>query len=100
VSESNTYDKFVKETVSNEVRLVSTDEAHHYNDLRRMGYRHRTVNHSHDRYVRGDVHTQSIESFWSLLKARDYRQLPQGQQEISAAVSQRVFLLVQQPEQP
>jgi transposase-like protein len=33
-----------------------------------MGYRHRTVNHSRAEYVRGQVHTQSIESFWSLLK--------------------------------
>src|SRR5437588_5519447 len=34
----DTYDKFVKETVSNDVSLVSTDEAHHYSDLEKMGY--------------------------------------------------------------
>jgi transposase-like protein len=33
-----------------------------------MGYRHRTINHGQEEYVRGNVHTQSIESFWSLLK--------------------------------
>ena len=63
----DTYDKFVKETVG-DANLVSTDEAHHFDDLSKMGYRHRTVNHSHEEYVRGNVHTQSIESFWSLLK--------------------------------
>ncbi len=30
-------------------------------------YIHETVNHM-DEYVRGQVHTQGIENFWSLLK--------------------------------
>jgi transposase-like protein len=64
----DTYDKFVRETVSNKVSLVATDESHHYTDLERMGFRHRTVTRSRDEYVRGEVHTNSIESFWSLLK--------------------------------
>ncbi len=64
----NTYDKFVRETVSNKVSLVATDDSYHYRDLERMGYRHRSVNHSAQEYVRGEVHTQSIDSFWSLLK--------------------------------
>jgi hypothetical protein len=51
----DTYDKSVKETVSDEISLVSTDEAHYYRDLGRMGYRHRTVNHGHEEYVRGNV---------------------------------------------
>ena len=33
-----------------------------------MGYRHRSVNHTAQEYVRGEVHTQSIDSFWALLK--------------------------------
>jgi len=30
--------------------------------------RHETVNHSAEEWVRGDVHTNSIEGIWSLLK--------------------------------
>jgi hypothetical protein len=63
----DTYDKFVKETLG-DANLASTDEAHHYRDLEKMGFHDRTVNHSKEEYVRGKVHTQSIESFWSLLK--------------------------------
>ena len=32
-----------------------------------MEFVHETVNHVNE-YVRGDVHTQGIENFWSLLK--------------------------------
>jgi len=64
----NTYEKFVREAVSKKVSLVATDETYRYRDLERMGFRHRSVNHSAAEYVRGEVHTNSIESFWSLLK--------------------------------
>ena len=33
-----------------------------------MGYNHRRVNHSQGVYVDGDVHTNTIEGFWSLTK--------------------------------
>lgn len=45
---------------------VYTDEAIHYGELYR-NYVHKTVNHM-DEYVRGNVHTNGIENFWSLLK--------------------------------
>ena len=32
------------------------------------GYRRETVNHSAKEFVRGDVHTNNVENFWSLLK--------------------------------
>ena len=46
---------------------VFTDEAKAYNDLSR---KHETVNHSAGNYVKEDtdVHTNGIESFWSMLK--------------------------------
>ena len=34
----------------------------------RGGYSHHSVGHSRGEYVRGPVHTNGIESFWSLLK--------------------------------
>ncbi|MGP8268516.1 MAG: IS1595 family transposase [Terracidiphilus sp.] len=45
---------------------VYTDEAGCYDGLSR-NYVHKIVNHSQE-YVRGQVHTQGIENFWSLLK--------------------------------
>ena len=43
---------------------VYTDEASAYDGLAR----HSSVNHSRGEYVRGDVHTNGIESFWASLK--------------------------------
>ena len=48
--------------------LLSTDESTNYRNLKTMGYRHGTVVHHREEYVRGGVHTQSIDSFWALLK--------------------------------
>jgi transposase-like protein len=45
---------------------VYTDEAAAYDGLSRS-YIHKVINHSQE-YVRGQVHTQGIENFWSLLK--------------------------------
>ncbi len=45
---------------------VYTDESFIYDRLKK-NYVHQVVNHSQE-YVRGQVHTQGIENFWSLLK--------------------------------
>jgi transposase-like protein len=47
---------------------IYTDELNSYHALARTGYQHRRVNHSERIYVSGDVHTNTIEGFWSLLK--------------------------------
>lgn len=44
--------------------MVYTDAASPYVSLEN----HESVRHSHQEYVRGDVHTNGVESFWSLLK--------------------------------
>jgi transposase-like protein len=64
----DTHARFVRNVVDRNVSLVSTDEAAHYRRLDRMGVPHESVSHAQAEYVRGRVHTQSIESFWSLLK--------------------------------
>jgi len=48
--------------------VVFTDDNNTYDRLGRMGYRHWRVNHSQKIYVMGDVHTNTIEGFWSLVK--------------------------------
>jgi len=47
---------------------VSTDDGYMYRDLKRAPYDHHAVNHSAGEYVRGDVHTNTIEGHWSQLK--------------------------------
>jgi len=47
---------------------ISTDELTGYRYLAKAGYHHETVRHSTAEYVRGDVHTNSIEGYWSRLK--------------------------------
>jgi transposase-like protein len=45
---------------------VFTDSAVAYNQLRK-NFVHETVNHA-EKYVDGQVHTNSLENFWSLMK--------------------------------
>jgi transposase len=48
---------------------IHTDDASSFMLLtEKHGYDHESVNHSAKEYVRGDVHTNSIESFWSQVK--------------------------------
>ena len=47
---------------------VHTDELGSYRGVRRIGYRHETVNHGAGEYVRGRCHVNSIEGFWARLK--------------------------------
>ena len=51
--------------------FVMTDDAGVYRKVVRLGYQHGSVKHSRRQYVRGNVHTNSIESFWALFK-RNY----------------------------
>jgi transposase-like protein len=46
---------------------VYTDEAVGYQNALKAQYIHETVNHA-DNYVRGQVHTNCLENFWSLTK--------------------------------
>jgi len=48
--------------------LVYSDEHSSYDPLKAMGYQHRRVHHGAKVYVVGDVHTNTIEGFWSLVK--------------------------------
>jgi hypothetical protein len=59
--------RFVHETVSTDVSLLSTDEHKGYNDLDKF-YVHGRAHHTAHRYVIGAIHTNTIEGFWSLVK--------------------------------
>jgi transposase len=48
--------------------IVFTDELASYDGLGVRGYEHKRINHSSKVYVVGDIHTNTIEGFWSLVK--------------------------------
>ncbi len=48
--------------------VVYTDELKSYDKLRRSGYHHRRIHHAEKVYVSEDVHMNTIEGFWSLMK--------------------------------
>ena len=67
-TDAATLNRFVRKAVSDKVDLVATDEHGGYDHLDAMGFQHKSVSHSAGEYVRGEVHTNNLENFWSLLK--------------------------------
>jgi transposase-like protein len=59
---------FIKEHVLPQ-SIVFTDDFKSYNGIGARGYTHRRINHSEKVYVNGDVHTNTIEGFWFLVKS-------------------------------
>jgi transposase-like protein/ribosomal protein L24E len=58
---------FISDNVSKEATIYS-DELHSYDFLYRHCAKHERINHGRKQWVNGDIHTNSIEGFWSLLK--------------------------------
>jgi transposase-like protein len=54
--------------IAPETVAIFTDEWPAYAGIGDHDTRHETVNHSQDEYVRGEVHTNTVEGVWSLLK--------------------------------
>ncbi|MCH7614974.1 MAG: IS1595 family transposase [Nitrospinae bacterium] len=67
-TDANTLQGFVYETVADDVSLIATDEASGYRGLKKQGFPHESVSHAQGEYVRGNVHTANLDSFWSLFK--------------------------------
>ncbi len=59
---------FVLETTAANTKRLITDEAPGYVGIADADTTHETVNHRAEEWVRGDVHTNSIEGVWSLFK--------------------------------
>jgi transposase-like protein len=51
-----------------EKSVVYTDELPSYNRLPQLGYQHKRIHHASKVYVMGDIHTNTIDGFWSLVK--------------------------------
>lgn len=58
----------IRKYVDKDASIIFTDEHGTYSVLRKAGYKHKTVNHKQGEYVRGNVHTNTIENAWSGLK--------------------------------
>ena len=70
-AKSATLAQFIRENVSENVDVIITDEWPAYPDaMRRTGMtqKHKTIKHKSHVYVVGDVHTNTVESAFSLLK--------------------------------
>lgn len=65
-ADAETLLKFIQENTKPEA--VYTDELPAYKGLEKKGIKHETVNHSAGQWVKGNVHTNSVENIWSLLK--------------------------------
>ena len=63
--ESLTLKTFVRDHAEPGAQVL-TDSASAYTKM--SGFSHESVNHSVGEYVRGQAHTNGIESFWSMLK--------------------------------
>lgn len=70
-TKGETLQKFVRDHVSRDVKLLATDEFHGYWKLAGE-YPHEYVRHSDGEFVSGSVHTQTIDGFWSQLKRQIY----------------------------
>ncbi len=59
---------FIRENVAGDAQAIYTDDWTAYEGIADQDTEHETVKHSEKEYVRGDVHTNSMENVWSLLK--------------------------------
>ena len=59
---------FLRENLAGDVEAIYTDDWEAYRGIADADTDHETVNHSEKEYVRGDVHVNSMENIWSLLK--------------------------------
>ncbi|MCS1410887.1 MAG: hypothetical protein M2R45_04082 [Verrucomicrobia subdivision 3 bacterium] len=67
----NTSKEYLQSLIKKHVQpgaTIYTDEHRSYQGLSEEGYKHEVVNHKRGEYVRGKTHTNSLESFWALLK--------------------------------
>lgn len=70
-AKSGTLAQYIRENVSEDVDVIFTDEYNAYpTALKSVGMkeRHKTIRHKSKIYVDGDIHTNTVESAFSLLK--------------------------------
>jgi transposase-like protein len=63
-----TLHRFLNEVVDDKAEAIYTDDWVGYVGIADEDTFHKTVNHAHKEWVRGDVHSNTIENVWSLFK--------------------------------
>lgn len=63
-----TLHRFVLENTADATQRLMTDEHLGYKGIHDANTTHESVNHSMEEWVRGDVHTNTVEGVWSLFK--------------------------------
>ena len=64
----HTLHDFIRRTVKDEAEAIYTDDLKSYLGIADHDTQHKTVNHSQEQWVVGDIHTNGIEGVWSLFK--------------------------------
>jgi transposase-like protein/ribosomal protein L37AE/L43A len=64
---SHTLIPMIQEKVAQNT-TVFTDEMPSYNRLEQVGFNHEVINHANKVYVDGEIHTNTIDGFWALVK--------------------------------
>jgi transposase-like protein len=67
-ADRRTLRQFLRENVSKDVEAIYSDDNQAYGKLEDRYWKHETVKHGKEEWVRGDVHTNSMESVWGLFK--------------------------------
>lgn len=70
-AKSGTLARYIRENISEDVDVIITDDySSHPVAMKKAGVKapHKTINHSSKVYVVGDIHTNTVESAFSLLK--------------------------------
>lgn len=68
VADRETLKAFIMRKLADETTAIMTDDLPAYDGIDDSNTRHEMVNHSKMEWVRGDVHTNTMEGVWSLFK--------------------------------
>ena len=88
----------VFENIAHESRL-HTDESSLYPTVGEEFAKHETVKHSAKEYVRGDVHTNSVEGFFGNLQARHDGRVSPLQRAAPSTLPGRILVPLLEPQQ-
>ncbi|MDP9222873.1 MAG: IS1595 family transposase, partial [Actinomycetota bacterium] len=65
-AKSGTVKAFLKDVVADDAEAIYTDSHRSYRGIGDHNTKHEYVDHSSDEWVRGQIHTNTVESVWSL----------------------------------
>lgn len=90
----------IKENVSRDADGIYTDDGRFYGTAAGCikNHNHQRVNHSQEEWVRGDVHTGTIDGYWGLLKRGIIGSFPSGVDKASSPLFIRISVSLESPQ--